>query len=196
MRLGLAIALLVLASGATARAKTVEVDFEGILSLASGIAGADAGTGFSGSYSYDDGAALQLLGPGSGMYSFGSGFPASGFRIAIHGTSPVEFSGAPLRDISVTDADSGDSLAVVAETGANGDFRLDLMGGAGLLPSLGLGAPDLSQGSGLLQYTNLESGFVLLMGSLTSLAVVPEPPDSLLLALGIAALAVRQRKRS
>src|SRR5262245_65098470 len=51
-----------------------------------------------------------------------------------------------------------------------------------LLSSLALVVPDFSQTSGTLQYTNLAAGFVLLMGSTTSMAAsvdaVPEPSRS------------------
>jgi len=192
MRFGLVMALFLLAAGPV-RAGNITAEFEGMLTLASGIDGADAGTLFSGSYTYDDSAALHLLAAGSGRYDFGAAFPATGFRLVIHTATPVEFSSAPLRDISIEDG-VADSLGVVATTGAGGDFRLDLMGGNDLFDSLALTVPDLSSGSGMVQYTNLGAGFVLFMGTLTALSAVPEPSSAALLGLGFAALAAARAR--
>jgi hypothetical protein len=179
-----------------ARAGSILAEFEGFLTLASGVEGADVGTLFSGSFSYDDGAALQVLGAHSGRYDFGAGFPATGFRLVIHTATPVEFSGAPLQDITIDDTAGYDALAVVAMTGSGGDFRLDLMGGTDLVSSLELTIPELAQASGSFQYTNFGAGMVLLMGTLTSLVAVPEPSSAALLGLVFTVLAgARMRSR-
>src|SRR5262245_20229622 len=195
MRLGLLVALIAL-SAATARPGNITIECSGLLTLASGIAGADAGTGFSGSYTYDPSAALQVLSATSGKYSFTS-FPTTGFSLTVLAPTPVTFSGAPLRDITLNDAAGGDSLIAIA-SGAGGDFRMDVNGGPNLLSSLALVVPDFSQTSGTLQYTNLAAGFVLLMGSTTSMAAsvdaVPEPSSALLVGLGLAALAAGRRR--
>jgi hypothetical protein len=191
MRLGLLAVLVALTAG-TARAGNITIEFSGILTLASGIDGADAGTGFSGSYTYDPSAALQTLSASSGLYSFTS-FPTTGFSLTVLAPTPVTFTGTPLRDITVNDAAGGDSLTAIA-SGAGGDFRMDVNGGPSMLSSLALVVPDFSQTGGTLQYTNLAAGFVLLMGSTTSMsAAVPEPSSALLVGLGLAALAARRR---
>jgi hypothetical protein len=194
MRFVLAVLLFALAAPAT-RAGTITAEFEGTLTLASGVEGADMGTPFSGSFRYDDGAALQMLDADSGLYDF-AGFPTTGFHLVIHTPTPVEFSGAPLRDITIDDTAGYDALAVVATNGPMEGFRLDLMGGTDLVSSLQLTIPDLAQGSGELQYTNFGAGMVMLMGTLTSLAVVPEPSSSALLGLVFTILAgARMRSR-
>jgi hypothetical protein len=192
MRLTLAITLLVLAAQ-PARAGSITAEFEGILTSVMGVPGAAAGTAFSGTYTYDDGAAFQTLAADSRRYDFGSAFPATGFSLVIHTATPVTFEGAPLKDITVNNRATGDSMAVIATTGG-GDFRLDLSGGANLLASLDLAVP--AGAAGTLQYTNLVTGFTVLMGSVTSLATVPEPSGTALLGLGLAGLAwLRSRAR-
>jgi hypothetical protein len=183
-------ALLVLATG-PAQAKNITVEFEGILTVAMNVPGADAGTPFSGSYSYDDTAVLQVLGPGQGLYDIG--IPTSGFSLLIQGATPVAFAGSPLRDIAINDFGASDSMMVTAQT-AGGDFLLSVAAGD-LFSSLDLVVPDLSGAVGELQYTNLGAGFVVFMGALTSLsaaAAAPEPSSALLLGLAAAALAWRR----
>ena len=59
------------------------MEFEGILSMASGIEGADLGTPFSGTYTYADITGL------SGVYAFGTAFPTTGFSLTSHAPTPV-----------------------------------------------------------------------------------------------------------
>jgi len=191
MRLNLAMILLVLAAG-PARAGNITAEFEGILGTVMGVPGAVAGTAFSGTYTFDDSAAFQTLDADSRRYSFGGAFPTTGFSLVIHTATPVSFGGTPLRDITVNDTATGDSMSVVSETLTDGGLILDLTGGTNLLSSLDLVVP--SQAGGTLQYTNFVTGFVALMGTLTSVSSVPEPASSALLGLGIACLAWRRSR--
>ncbi len=193
MRRTLLIVLLVLTT-APAHADSITASFEGILTLASNVPDATAGTAFSGTYTFDDSATLGMTGADSGSYIFGTGFPATGFSLTIDTPTPVVFSGDPLDRIEVTNG-AADSLAVIAQT-AGGDFRLDVMGDGSLLDSLDLVVPGIPPGAGQFQYTNLSAGFVLLMGTLTSLTVasVPEPAAVALLGLALAGLAGLRRR--
>jgi hypothetical protein len=184
--------LLVLAAS-PARAGLITAEFEGILTTVMGVPGASAGTAFSGTYIYDDSAPFQTLAADSRRYDFGAGFPATGFSIEIHAAIPSTFAGAPLRDITLNDRATGDSMSVVATTGTGGDFRLDLSGGPSLLTSLDLAVP--AGASGLLQYTNLTAGLVILGGTLTEITTAPEPTATTLLSLGLALLGWRRSHR-
>jgi hypothetical protein len=181
--------LFVIATG-TARAGSISVEFEGILTVAEGVEGASFGTPFSGTYTYDDAAAMQSSTATSAIYA---GSPASGYSLTILAPTPLTLPGSPLFDITIGNSAAGDSLAVVANPFGTPSFRLDVSGGIDLFSSLALGVPAGLGTSAAFQYTDFgsPSGMVLLMGSLTSIsaAAAPEPASALLFALGLGALA-------
>ena len=191
MRSRLVLVLLVIAAG-TARAGSISVEFEGVLTVVQGVDGASFGTPFTGTYAYDDAAAMQSSTATSATYP---GSPATGYSLVILAPTPLTLSGSPLFDITIGNSASGDSLAVVADPFGTPSFRLDVSGGTDLFSSLALAVPAGLGTDASFQYTDFASpsGMVLLMGSLTSIsAAVPEPANALLFALGLAALAWRR----
>ena len=190
--LGCVVASFFLFSGAEIHATLIQGQFSGTVSRAGLPFAGDAGSPFSGTYSYDDSAAP--LGPGPGSFLQGTLYPALSYEI----------DGVPVgatAGIVIIDGTLG--------TGADGFYVLNLTNGSGY-PALGLSAAGglwsgiaLSVMDGRVFSDFGSTGLVasspgpsnLPSGSVTSWSQspVPEPTTGVLLALGMLGLGAQRR---